>query len=308
MSSFNFKKLKQTDVKPLLRHCDKYMRPKADHSNIHINKELSMKNVQLKRTYKETCKLYDDTLAELSRKIGANNRCDRVCAYSLESSIPLTEDEDIEKNIKMSIEWTKGVIKILKEKYPEMVVLQEYFHLYDEIHTYLNPQTGEYVVSRPHVHIIVMPIVEGKLNSKKFFPNKQSFYDFNAKVDALTISLYGKPHSDGTKKKSFSTVEQLKIASEKAELEARRKAAREAEKDLLNREAALRQQEQIIEEREQAVNSREAKMMAFINSDIGKKAMQEYDASVIRNAVETVCGKKRAGKIKPITDTEIEIK
>ena len=33
MSSLNFKKLKQMDLKPLLRHCDKYMRPKADHSN-----------------------------------------------------------------------------------------------------------------------------------------------------------------------------------------------------------------------------------------------------------------------------------
>ena len=127
-------------------------------------------------------------------------------------------------------------------------------------------------------------------------------------MDNLTISLYGHPFGDGTKKKSFSTVEQLKIASEKAELEARRKAAQEAEKDLLNREAALRQQEQIIEEREQDVNSREAKMMAFINSDIGRKAMQEYNASVRRNTTTPIRGKKQAGKIKPITDTEIEIK
>ena len=59
MSSLNFKKLKQMDLKPLLRHCDKYMRPKADHSNIHINKEMTNKNMQLKRSYSETCKLFD---------------------------------------------------------------------------------------------------------------------------------------------------------------------------------------------------------------------------------------------------------
>ena len=306
MSSFNFKKLKQTDVKPLLRHCDKYMRPKADHSNIHINKSISNKNVQLKRTYEETCKLYDDTLAELDSKPRSNRRIDRVTCYVLESVIMESQCDDTKKEGEKTYQWIKGVIDILKNDYPEIVVLQWYIHR-DEVHEYIS-ESGEKVLSRPHVHIFVMPIVEGKLNSKKFFPNKKAFYDFNKKMDNLTISLYGHPFGDGTKKKSFSTVEQLKIASEKAELEARRKAAQEAEKDLLNREAALRQQEQIIEEREQAVNSREAKMMAFINSDIGKKAMQEYDASVIRNAVETVRGKKQAGKIKPITDTEIEIK
>lgn len=307
MSSFNFRKLKQTDVKPLLRHCDKYMRPKANHSNIHINKELSMKNVQLKRTYKETCKLYDDTLAELDSKPRSNRRIDRVSCYVLESVIMESQCDDTKKEEEKTYQWIKGVIDILKNDYPEIVVLQWYIHR-DEQHEYLNPETGKYVMSSPHVHIFVMPIVEGKLNSKKFFPNKKAFYDFNKKMDNLTISLYGHPFGDGTKKKSFSTVEQLKIASEKAELEARRKAAQEAEKDLLNREAALRQQEQIIEEREQDVNSREAKMMAFINSDIGKKAMREYDASIRRNTAIPVSGKKQAGKIKQNIETENEFK
>ena len=305
MSSFNFKKLKQTDVKPLLRHCDKYMRPKAEHSNIHINKDLSIKNIQLKRTYKETCKLYDDTLTELSKKIGANNRKDRVCAYSLEAVLPVSTGCNTEKE--NMFRWIKGIVDILKSDYPEIVFLQEYIH-FDEIHEYLNPETGKMQMSKPHIHLFVMPIVGGKLNSKKFFPNKKSFYDFNSKVDELTISIYGVPYSDGSKKKSFSTVEELKIASEKAELEDRRKAAQEAEKELLNHEAALRQQEKIIEEREQDVNRKEAKMMAFMNSEIGKKAMREYDESLRSNTVTRARGKKQSGKIKMVTENEIEIK
>lgn len=306
MSSLNFKKLKQMDLKPLLRHCDKYMRPKADHSNIHINKEMTNKNMQLKRSYSETCKLFDDTIAELDKRPKANHRVDRVVAYAIEGPLPIPVDEDIEKNKKMALEWVKGIEKILREEYPEMVVLQEYIH-YDEIHEYLNPETGEYVMSRPHVHIFVMPIVDGKLNSKKFFECKKSFFEFNNNLNELTVSIFGKgrPYFDGSKKKSLSSVEQLKIASEKAELEVRRKVAQEAEKNLKEREVALRQQKQIIEEREQDVNRREAKMMAFMKSEIGKRAMEEYEAKILMRSAP-VWGKKRTGKIKPI-ETEMQI-
>ena len=296
MSSLNFKKLKQTDLKPLLRHCDKYVRPRADHSNIHINKEMTNKNMQLKRSYDETCKLFDDTIAELDQRPKANHRVDRVVAYAIEGPLPMPVDEDIEKNKKMSIEWINGILTILKEEYPEMVVLQEYIH-YDEIHEYLNPETGEYVMSRPHLHLFVMPVVNEKLNSKQFFPNKKSFFDFNAKLDELTISIYGRTYGDGSKKKSFSKVEQLKIASEKAELEERRKAAQEKEKILINIETALRCQEQIFEEREKKLNQREAKMMSFMESAIGKKAIQEYNATMQNNETVQVRHGKRNGKI-----------
>lgn len=187
-----------------------------------------------------------------------------------------------------------------------MVVIQEYIHR-DEVHAYIS-ESGEKVMSRPHLHLFVMPVVEGKLNGKKFFPNRKSYYEFNRNLNELTVSIYGRPYGDGSKKKSLSTVEQLKIESEKAELEARRKAAQEAEKDLLNREAALRQQEQIIEEREQDVNRREVKMISFLNSDIGKKAMREYDESLRRKTLTPTRGKKQAGKIKQNIETENEFK
>lgn len=307
MSSFNFRKLKQPDLKHYIRHCDRKARLKDEHSNIHINKTLTKNNAQLKRSYEETCKLFDDTLADLDRRPKANHRIDRVVAYAIEGPLPISEVNNEESNRQTDLQWVKGVIDILKNDYPEVVILQANIHR-DEIHEYMDPETKELVMSRPHVHLFLMPIVDGKLNSKKFFPGKKSFFDFNQKLDELTISLYGHPYGDGTKKKSRSTVERLKIASENAELEERRKAAAEQEKDLINREVALRQQEQIIEEREQEINRREAKMMAFINSEIGKKAMQEYDVVVQRNSATQLRGKKQGGKIKVTMENEAEIK
>ena len=45
-----------------------------------------------------------------------------------------------------------------------------------------------------------------------------------------------------------------------------------------------------------------------MNSEIGKKAMREYDTSIRRDAVLPIRGKKQGGKIKPVTEVEIEIK
>lgn len=100
MSSLNIKKLKQTELKPLLRHCDKLLRPKAVHSNIHINPELTDQNEQLRRSYEETCKLFDETIAELDRRPKANHRVDRVVAYAIEGPLPPTAEEKTENSKK----------------------------------------------------------------------------------------------------------------------------------------------------------------------------------------------------------------
>ncbi len=297
MSSLNFKKLKQNEPKHLMRHCDKAMRLKSEHSNVHINKELTMKNEQLRRSYEDTCKLLDDTLEELDRRPNANHRVDRVVTYAIEGPLPMPVDDDEITNRKKSHDWVRGIVNILKEEYPEIEVLQEYIH-YDEVHEYVNAETKERVMSRPHVHLFVVPIVEGKLNSKKFFPSKKSFYEFNKKLDDLTMNIYGKPYGDGTKKKSLSTVEKLKIESEKAELEQRKKMAEEMESDLISRETALRQQERIFEEQEQKFREKESKLAAFMESDIGRRAIQEYK-NVMRNGKrsEMLVGQRERNKM-----------
>ena len=291
-------------MKALLRHCDKNERLKAEHSNEDINKEMTWKNAQFCGSYEEVCNYFDDILRELDSKPKANTRYDRVVAYAIEGTLPEPDEE--KDTQKQRDAWIAGIEKVIKREYPEMVVLAKYIH-YDEVHEYINPENGERVFSRPHVHMYVMPVIEGRLNGKKFFQHKTSLIQLHRQIDDLTRSIYGFSYGNGTKKKSFNSVEHLKYESKKAELETRRAALVEMEKDLINRQVALHQQELIVFEREQQVNRREAKLMSIMNSDHVKKMMQELDVSTSENVANPVRGKKRIGKIKPTIENEIEI-
>lgn len=291
-------------MKALLRHCDKNERLKVEHSNEDINKEMTWKNAQFCGSYEEVCNYFDDILRELDSKPKANTRYDRVVAYAIEGTLPEPDEE--KDTQKQRDAWIAGIEKVIKREYPEMVVLAKYIH-YDEVHEYINPENGERVFSRPHVHMYVMPVIEGRLNGKKFFQHKTSLIQLHRQIDDLTRSIYGFSYGNGTKKKSFDSVEHLKYESKKAELEKRRAALVEMEKDLINRQVALHQQELIVFEREQRVNRREAKLMSIMNSDHVKKMMQELDVSTSENVANPVRGKKRIGKIKPTIENEIEI-
>lgn len=304
MSSLNLAKIKQHELKALLRHCDKNERLKVEHSNEEINKEMTWKNAQFCGSYEEVCNYFDDILRELDSKPKANTRYDRVVAYAIEGTLPEPDEE--KDTQKQRDAWIAGIEKVIKREYPEMVVLAKYIH-YDEVHEYINPENGERVFSRPHVHMYVMPVIEGRLNGKKFFQHKTSLIQLHRQIDDLTRSIYGFSYGNGTKKKSFNSVEHLKYESKKAELEKRRAALVEMEKDLINRQVALHQQELIVFEREQQVNRREAKLMSIMNSDHVKKMMQELDVSTSENVANPVRGKKRIGKIKPTIENEIEI-
>ena len=304
MSSLNLAKIKQHELKALLRHCDKNERLKVEHSNEDINKEMTWKNAQFCGSYEEVCNYFDDILRELDSKPKANTRYDRVVAYAIEGTLPEPDEE--KDTQKQRDAWIAGIEKVIKREYPEMVVLAKYIH-YDEVHEYINPENGERVFSRPHVHMYVMPVIEGRLNGKKFFQHKTSLIQLHRQIDDLTRSIYGFSYGNGTKKKSLDSVEHLKYESKKAELETRRAALVEMEKDLINRQVALHQQELIIFEREQQVNRREAKLMSIMNSDHVKKMMQELDVSTSENVANPVRGKKRIGKIKPTIENEIEI-
>ena len=304
MSSLNLAKIKQHELKALLRHCDKNERLKVEHSNEDINKEMTWKNAQFCGSYEEVCNYFDDILRELDSKPKANTRYDRVVAYAIEGTLPEPDEE--KDTQKQRDAWIAGIEKVIKREYPEMVVLAKYIH-YDEVHEYINPENGERVFSRPHVHMYVMPVIEGRLNGKKFFQHKTSLIQLHRQIDDLTRSIYGFSYGNGTKKKSLDSVEHLKYESKKAELETRRAALVEMEKDLINRQVALHQQELIVFEREQQVNRREAKLMSIMKSDHVKKMMQELDVSTSENVANPVRGKKRIGKIKPTIENEIEI-
>lgn len=304
MASLNFMKLKQHELKPILRHNAKEIRLKTNHSNMDINKDLTMNNSQIASSYEEVCKRYDDMLADLdSRPNKPNTRVDRVTAYAIEGVLPEGAYADSAKRE----QWVLGIQNIIRRDYPEVEFLGTYFH-FDEIHTYTDVRTGECVESKPHMHMYVMPIVgEGeaaKLCSAKFYPTPLSMRKFHADVDNLTVELFGSHYLDGSQKKSLGSVEELKVKSAKKDICRLQKEAMELEQIVRNMQKEIRQQERLLAEREANLKEREQMALPeeitdFLESELGQKSLERYRVSKanVHFAVGDV-SKVRSGKHK----------
>lgn len=244
MASVNFEKLKTAQqVKACLRHCDKDERLKANHSNKHIDKSLTSNNLQYDDVnYEEACKFYDERLAELDSVEGANKRKDRVTCFGLE--IPFPKD----LNEADGEQWSNKVYDIVAEQYGEDNIVNIYLHR-DEKHKYLRAEDGSQQISRDHIHIYVIPEIDGKLNGKAF-SSKQNMLKLNNSIQKMTQVDYGIDFMDGSKKKSKESVESLKNKSEKL-------AYSQAKK---NYESKLKR----LDEREQKLNDLEKHLNAQI--------------------------------------------
>lgn len=302
MASLNLMKLKQNELKPLLRHNDREIRLKTNHSNMDINKDLTMNNSQMASSYEEVCKRYDDMLADLdSRPNKPNTRIDRVTAYAIEGVLPEGAYSDSAKRE----QWVQGIQDIIHKNYPEAEFLGTYFH-FDEIHTYTDVRTGECVESKPHMHMFVIPIVgegeEAKLCSAKFFPTPLSMKKFHVDVDNLTMEIFHVHYMDGSQKKSLGSVEELKVKSAKKDIVRLQKEALELEYVVRNMQAEIRQQERLLAEREADLMEREQMAMSedisdFLKSEFGQRAFERFRVQKI-NEHSTVndMSKVRAGK------------
>lgn len=311
LASLNFQKLKQTELKPLLRHNDNEIRLKTNHTNTDINKLLTKNNVQT-ASYEEVCRLYDDLLFDLdSRPNKPNLRCDRVTAYAIEGVLPEAAYYDSNNRAK----WVQGIQDIIHKDYPEAEVLAVYIH-YDEVHTYTDVRTGELVESKPHMHMYVMPIVgvgeSAKLCSAKFYPTPVSMKKFHTAVDNLTVNLFGCHYMDGTQKKSLGSVEELKVKSAKSDISRLQKEALELEQAVRNMRMEIRQQERLLAEREATLKEREQMAISeeisdFLKSEFGQKSLERYRISaenahsslVVPQKVKT---RKHGGKIQRTTN------
>lgn len=237
MASCNWEKFKlKTEAKAKMRHSCLDTRLIDKHSNEHINKDLSYKNLHFNgfEDYASVCKAYDERLKDLDSREGANKRKDRVTLVGLVISCPDGMPDDISR------EWFKGVYEMLENKYGDSLIGGSAH--YDEIHEYINAD-NKTVESRPHLHAYVMPVVDGKLNAKKFTA-RTAMIEMNNGIEHFTSREFPNYRfMDGSKQKSKKEVEQLKneSAARQIEREAKQKAE-EIIKDAQKRsEAILRQ-------------------------------------------------------------------
>ena len=210
MASVDFQKLKTPqEVKAMLRHCDMDERVTHNHSNKQINKSETYKNAQI-NSYADACKIYDERIKNLDSQPGANKRSDRVTCFGLEIPFPKDlKDED-------GRTWTVEVIKLIEKQYGKQNIVAAYLHN-DEVHDYKDAETGKQRTSRPHVHVYVIPEIDGKLNGKAF-SSKSNMQKLNRDIHNMTKIDYNLDFMDGTKRKSRKEVETLKEASRIQEL------------------------------------------------------------------------------------------
>ena len=86
---------------------------------------------------------------------------------------------------------------------------------FDEVHEYTDVD-GTKKMSRPHLHLLAVPFVEGKGINGKDFLKKETYSKVNAIADKVCQEMFGKPYQDGSKQRSRGTVEQLKEGEKQA--------------------------------------------------------------------------------------------
>ena len=202
MASVNYMKLKsQTEVARLIRHCDKTTRAQDTHSNPHIDKEMTQHNGQMRSRggCEDALQYYTNRIAQLDNTTNRNHRKDRVTAFSLE--VPAPEG--------MSITTFSGIVLgCIGTMYGKDNIIQAYAHR-DEVHQYIDH--GQIRTSREHLHVLVIPEINGQLNGKAF-SSRTRMRQLNKSIDQACRNK-GYIFLTGTTPRR-QTVEELKRASQ----------------------------------------------------------------------------------------------
>ena len=202
------------EAKAMMRHADMQERLEHTHSNKDIDKSLTVLNSDLHDlSYREMCDLYDQRMQQYQKNSKRAIRKDAVTLYDAIITVPEQLPEGLEDD------WFRDVENIINRHYGKNVVLDIKIHR-DEVHDYTDPDSKQRVTSRTHGHVFMFPEVDNKLNAKKF-SSRQNMMSLNRRIDKMTHSLYGCAFLTGklAKDRDFQSVEQLKRASDNAELE-----------------------------------------------------------------------------------------
>ena len=269
MASVNFEKLKTPQqVKAMLRHCDGEERMEANHSNIDIDKSKTSCNMQGDMDYAAACQRYDERIACLDAKPGANKRKDRVTCFGLNIPAPKDLKPEDEKTFFMA------VIEIIINQYGKDNIVQYYMHQ-DEKHEYIHAETGERCMSRSHLQCYVVPEHNGKLNGK-WFSSRTNMVKLNNAIHRMAQEQFGVMFMDGSKRKSRKTVEQLKNESTylevQQELEEQKMALDTQGVELKEEKQMVLQTKIMLHEKESDLDRREDGIKA--NEDDSRAALQ----------------------------------
>lgn len=297
-------------AKAFFRHNDKDRREETNHANEHIDKSKTKDNFTYRGLdYKGLCKAFDDKMASVDQGKPGSGKNARVVLQSVILYPPKGLTREQEKD------WFMDAGEVMEAQFGDNL-LEIQFDM-DEEHEYIDPDTGEKVMSRNHGHARLFPEVNGKLNGKAF-SSRASIKALNHALDVMSVKNYGVPMIDGTGRSGGgATVESLKAKSLRAEVEqleeragtiltnamdraaeitteARRDARatrREADQD---REQARRDRNAAYVEREDAEEYARTTRKQADRDAQGTKAQAEREAEATRKAAEKDAQKIRA--------------
>lgn len=238
----------------IMGHCTEDTRLENEHNNKHIDKTCTKENraYGAMGTYAEACEAYDRRIEELDSTTNRNRRKDRVtllgtCIPAPKGMMPQTARH-----------WFAEVYQIAQDVYGKENVIGATEH-WDEIHDYLDSETGEMRTSRAHLHVYSVPEKDGQLNARSVC-SKKTFNELNNRIQKMTREHYQYDFMDGSKKKSYASVEELKHKSEKLQEQAERtevaRGLKRREHNVSVRESKLNEREDELNEREEALEQR----------------------------------------------------
>lgn len=292
-AGWNGGKAKSTQqAKAWMRHNSKDERIAANHSNTDIDKSRTPLNWSYRGlSYKARCAAYDKRMGEIDQGkpgSGKNARTvlQAVCVYS-----PAALRGDLDK----LRDWFQRVGELAEAQFKPENVIDMAVDV-DEVHSYLDADTGEQRTAAEHGHLWLVPEVDGRLNGKQF-SSRAAINKFNDSLQYMTEREFGCAFNDGTKKKKRrGTVEQLKARTLRAEVEMLEERAGTIISDAMGRAAEITAEAR----RDARAERRAADDYAYrtrrkVNRDAQETADQaEEDAQAIRAAADLDAQRTRA--------------
>ena len=225
--SIDFQKMKSMQKAcAVMRHNDRDERQNHTHRNKDIDTEKTKDNRQA-WDYQTSRRRLSERIKTLDETTNTNRRKDRVIALGITIALPEgLKEEDKEQCAKLMGQY-------LMQEFGRENIAQFSYHV-DEVHQYREPVTGEEKTSREHIHAVVIPERDGKLQAKSIM-TKTNMSRMNRELDGHIYQRFGVHLLTGEKPLKRS-VEELKHLSKRAEVLQHEKDALQTAYDRLKEE------------------------------------------------------------------------
>lgn len=268
MASVDWKKIKtRQEVFAILRHNCKDTRLKTKtHNNKELNKDLTILNTGIIDGYEYTKTKYNNRMNELPPP----RRKDAVIGLGF--TIPFPKDLQ-RKDYEL---WTENVYKLMSDNYGKDNICCFVTHR-DEVHEYIDVDTKKKTVSRPHIHGVLVPEINGKLNARDVTARNRMI-NINNVINDMTEETFGISWLTGAKSKSKGSVEDMKYKSHKLELQEQLDILKQENQDLNLKNVLLKNQNIKLEVNSKAYSGFIGKFDLFFK--VRKEKMDKLDEDV----------------------------